>query len=417
MVVQENGTVESNGGDEVNGSEELFSATESEFPSLLPTHCNTQEHTGTGDKLGEENQRDQGQQEKEADLTTEERGGNVTHNEKTKVQADEDGAGRKAMEEKRACEGDVIENDETNVTETIKSEKTSENMVKIKEETTEMTKDGKAASLLDSCTIIEGLLFPAEYYVRTTRRMTVLQSQPDMQAVVLSQLSMGRHRRSRGRGRASNRSSHTRDISDQHTRTVVSSLTTPSTLFDPLDSPHVCAADASVDCSRSSGDISNLITAAQMDSKTCFSPPVTMTRPLRGRRRRGRGRGRPRTSGGSQHCNTSVSSSQFVHEADGTNACLSREEADPESGGTQPSSTCSSSSQPSEVNASAEHVERVYPKGKTVVGGCFHTSSMCCFVRISVLLTAGCCVLFLKCFSTMLCIVAVSYLGSKQTQI
>ncbi|XP_037546313.1 partner and localizer of BRCA2 [Nematolebias whitei] len=351
-VVQELGTVESNRGEEVNGSEELFSATE--FPSLLVTHCNTQEHTETGDKLGKEDQRDQQQQEKEADLTTEERGGNVTHHEKRKVKTDEDSAASKEMEEKRACEGDGIENSEKNLTETVKSKTTCEDMMEIKEEKKEITNEGKAASLLESCTIIEGLLFPAEYYVRTTRRMTILQSRPDMQAVALSQLSMGQHRRSRGRGRASNRSSHTRDISDQHTQTVFSSLTTPSTLVD------VWAADASVECSQSSGDISNPITTTHSDSKTSFSAPVTMTRPLRGRRRRGRGRGRPRTSGDSQHRNTSVSSSQSVHEADGTNACLNREEADPESGGTH-----SSSSQPSsQVNEAAQHVERVHPKRK-----------------------------------------------------
>lgn len=70
--------------------------------------------------------------------------------------------------------------------------------------------DTKGVGLLDSCTLVEGLLFPAEYYVRTTRRMTSSQRQPDMQAVILSQLNVGRPRGGRGSGRRlpHNRGSH-----------------------------------------------------------------------------------------------------------------------------------------------------------------------------------------------------------------
>ncbi|NXT10013.1 PALB2 protein, partial [Prunella fulvescens] len=41
---------------------------------------------------------------------------------------------------------------------------------------------------LGSCTVVEGLLFPLEYYVRTTRRMASRQSKVDLGAVILSQL-------------------------------------------------------------------------------------------------------------------------------------------------------------------------------------------------------------------------------------
>ncbi|XP_042654822.1 partner and localizer of BRCA2 [Tyto alba] len=41
---------------------------------------------------------------------------------------------------------------------------------------------------LDSCTVVEGLLFPVEYYVRTTRRMSNCQRKVDLDAVILSQL-------------------------------------------------------------------------------------------------------------------------------------------------------------------------------------------------------------------------------------
>ncbi|NWU30529.1 PALB2 protein, partial [Dyaphorophyia castanea] len=41
---------------------------------------------------------------------------------------------------------------------------------------------------LSSCTVVEGLLFPVEYYVRTTRRMSNRQRKVDLDAVILSQL-------------------------------------------------------------------------------------------------------------------------------------------------------------------------------------------------------------------------------------
>ncbi|NXK06134.1 PALB2 protein, partial [Herpetotheres cachinnans] len=43
-------------------------------------------------------------------------------------------------------------------------------------------------SVLNSCTVVEGLLFPVEYYVRTTRRMSNCQRKVDLDAVILSQL-------------------------------------------------------------------------------------------------------------------------------------------------------------------------------------------------------------------------------------
>ncbi|XP_049575788.1 partner and localizer of BRCA2 [Syngnathus scovelli] len=56
---------------------------------------------------------------------------------------------------------------------------------------------GKGERLLESCTLVEGLPFPVEYYVRTTRRMALSQSQPDLRAVIHTQLSSGRPRRKR----------------------------------------------------------------------------------------------------------------------------------------------------------------------------------------------------------------------------
>ncbi|NXM11275.1 PALB2 protein, partial [Ploceus nigricollis] len=48
--------------------------------------------------------------------------------------------------------------------------------------------------MLSSCTVVEGLLFPVEYYVRTTRRMSNCQRKVDLDAVILSQL--GRSKKS-----------------------------------------------------------------------------------------------------------------------------------------------------------------------------------------------------------------------------
>lgn len=54
---------------------------------------------------------------------------------------------------------------------------------------------------ITSCTLIEGLPFPVEYYVRTTRRMASAHSPVDLNAVIQSQLSNGRGRRRSNRSR------------------------------------------------------------------------------------------------------------------------------------------------------------------------------------------------------------------------
>ncbi|XP_042294138.1 partner and localizer of BRCA2 [Sceloporus undulatus] len=45
-----------------------------------------------------------------------------------------------------------------------------------------------AQKVLSSCTVVEGLLFPVEYYVRTTRRMSSRQSEINLEAVIQSHL-------------------------------------------------------------------------------------------------------------------------------------------------------------------------------------------------------------------------------------
>ncbi|KAM5151808.1 partner and localizer of BRCA2 [Mantella aurantiaca] len=92
---------------------------------------------------------------------------------------------------------------------------------------------------LSSCTLVEGLLFPVEYYVRTTRRMTSCQRKVDLDAVISSHLVTGR-RGSRGRSRRNS-----------------TSLSTPITIGDklsnsmtPLSRPSVSSSAGEVARSR-----------------------------------------------------------------------------------------------------------------------------------------------------------------------
>ncbi|XP_035492658.2 partner and localizer of BRCA2 [Scophthalmus maximus] len=305
----EEDTTKSEEAEVVNESEELLSTSESESPSLLLTHWRTQAHTETGDMEGKETQGCDEQREKENESTAEgtkepESTSLLLNCRKSDVHAE--GSGRDCPtngERKEVEEGDSGEDSgghrettlseensnkdmEQNAAEKKENGKSHDNTVEIKEETIEA--GGKSAGLLDSCTLVEGLLFPVEYYVRTTRRMTSSQSQPNMQAVILSQLSAGRQRRSRGRGRGRS-IGRTGECSDQHALADFSTLTPAS-----VDPHKVCTVDASAELSadsQSSSEISNKISAEAFSS-----PGVGATPRGRGRRRkRGRGRGRTRT--------------------------------------------------------------------------------------------------------------------------
>ncbi|MEQ2236723.1 hypothetical protein ILYODFUR_015626 [Ilyodon furcidens] len=348
--------------DVFNESEELFSGPEFESPSLLLTHWSTQEHTNTGHKMGKENQRPQEERGKETDLdvngkvgepalTTEE-GQNVRKNNSVNNEIGEDSVRQSAERETVAYEEGSHENIEQNAAQTTGIEK-HEDFVEIKEEKNQITADEKAVSLLDSCTLVEGLLFPVEYYVRTTRRMTLSQSQPDVQAVILSQLSAGRHRRSRGR-----RTDRDVQRSDRHTQTDLSSPTTLPTSLEP--SP----ANTSKDFSQRSSDISGSVIP-----EAPFSPPVLSVRPPRGRRKgRGTGRERPQTpqllkqgceqtAGGLQAPSTSELSTRFIHQADDTNTCIKPLQSATHSCPALPSSSVSGAP----TSFTAEHQEKVYP--------------------------------------------------------
>ncbi|XP_061536669.1 partner and localizer of BRCA2 isoform X1 [Phycodurus eques] len=73
--------------------------------------------------------------------------------------------------------------------------------------------EGDGKRLLESCTLVEGLLFPAEYYIRTTRSMALSQSQPDLRAVIHTQLNSGRPRQKKANPVASSKRSSPMSIS------------------------------------------------------------------------------------------------------------------------------------------------------------------------------------------------------------
>lgn len=65
--------------------------------------------------------------------------------------------------------------------------------------------DTKQSGVLGSCTLVEGLPFPVEYYIRTTRRMAASHSSVDLDAVIYSQLTGGRGRRRLSQSQTSSR--------------------------------------------------------------------------------------------------------------------------------------------------------------------------------------------------------------------
>ncbi|KAM9792772.1 LOW QUALITY PROTEIN: uncharacterized protein palb2 [Neosynchiropus ocellatus] len=160
----------------------------------------------------------------------------------------------------------------------------------------------QGSSLLDSCTLVEGLLFPAEYYVRTTRRMSLSHSQPDMQAVILSQLSVGRPRRSRGaRGHGSTVSSASKNTQTESNKDLQGAGTSTELHCDTPDAGEV---------------------------KTERFPSTSVCNSKRGNRKRGGGRRRlssprcpPRRNMSQQNLNqscneTSLSSASSSHGPD-----------------------------------------------------------------------------------------------------
>ncbi|XP_043971043.1 partner and localizer of BRCA2 [Gambusia affinis] len=347
-------------------SEELFSDPESESPSLLLTHWSTQEHTKTGDKTGNGNQRSQeetgGKNGPEVDgkcgrpaLTTESKGQNAGENSLINNTMGEDSVSQSQARKPVVCEQGSHDGAQMTAIEK------HEDSVEIKEENNLITAEENSVSLLDSCTLVEGLPFPVEYYIRTTRHMTLSQTQPDVQAVIMSQLSAGRQRRSRGRSRRTNQGVQR---SDRHTQTDSTSSTTLSVSVDSLKPSNV---NTSKDYSQSSSDFS---TSSVSEAHVSLRGPSV--RPPKGTRR-GRGRGRPPrqqllkqrcslTSGGLQPLLSPAPSTQLIHQADETNTELMLLQQTPtHCCPAQPSSSVSGTP----AGFTAEHQEKICLKSST----------------------------------------------------
>ncbi|XP_060910958.1 partner and localizer of BRCA2 [Labrus mixtus] len=313
---EERGTTE--GAEVVYESEELISSARSDSPSLLLPHWNTCGETEAGNMEGQEAQGQQEHREKESEggiestflpLTCRDPalypGGRKQTETKNGKGKETEGENGRSNRDGALCEDSSEKDTEPNAAVKTESARSHHNSLEVKEtcERVGAQQNVKGVGILDSCTLVEGLLFPAEYYVRTTRRMTSSHSQPDMQAVIHTQLGIGRPRRSRGNGRGLNKRTHNREGSDKLSQTSFSSPTTASPAVGPCtESPAVGTPTELI--SQSSSEISDQVVSAD----TLFSPKVTAVRPARGRRRRrgrGRGRGRPQTPRSSFNLDTS----------------------------------------------------------------------------------------------------------------
>lgn len=281
--------------DVVDESEELISGADQEFPSLLLTQLSLFGQNEARDIEGQAIQEGPKQRDKEIKLPVEAEKATQplllackpeVHTEKTE-QVGKQSEREMGLEQSEDGQRDeCLRRSNRNVDKIVEDgrecKKSNDNNT-AKEDNINMDGgdcDTKGVGLLDSCTLVEGLLFPAEYYVRTTRRMACSHSQPDLQAVILSQLNMGRHRRSRGNGR---RLAHSRGSNNQ-----------------TCDSGGPCSKSKEADMpdetnSQSSSKNSDQIPTGKIKTDACFSAAVS-TRPTRGRKRkRGRGRGQPFT--------------------------------------------------------------------------------------------------------------------------
>ncbi|KAK2817319.1 hypothetical protein Q5P01_025510 [Channa striata] len=214
-------------------------------------------------------------------INNEEREKDCTLNGKTgEIEWGENGDNTEGESEIRLCKKTVNTDTEQNEAEIKHNEKEHcDKTLETKEERSGMEGEKKSLGLLESCTVVEGLLFPAEYYVRTTRRMTSSQTRDDIAR--------------RGRSRALNGNTRT----NEPTHTDLYPPTAPS--GDTSKPSHLQGADASTEPtsnSQSSSEISDQLFDSQAKADAFSSPTVCISRSTRGRRRkRGRGRGRPQT--------------------------------------------------------------------------------------------------------------------------
>ncbi|XP_043945162.1 partner and localizer of BRCA2 isoform X2 [Protopterus annectens] len=100
---------------------------------------------------------------------------------------------------------------------------------------------------LSSCTLVEGLLFPVEYYIRTTRRMSACQRQVDLEAVICSQL--GKSKKTGKRKTRSSLSAESKaDLDTSRREESNFSQTLPIMVNEQFNSADPILPDSSVPC-------------------------------------------------------------------------------------------------------------------------------------------------------------------------
>ncbi|NXQ92248.1 PALB2 protein, partial [Nyctibius grandis] len=125
-------------------------------------------------------------------------------------------------------------------------------------------------SALNSCTVVEGLLFPVEYYVRTTRRMSNCQRKVDLDAVILSQLGRSKKgQRSKCKQKDANSDQPSQEGAENDLESGVVPFPFLGAENDPANSPSPQKSlPASSGSSTSLGSISqNSITGTKRDQR------------------------------------------------------------------------------------------------------------------------------------------------------
>ncbi|OXB68840.1 hypothetical protein ASZ78_002255 [Callipepla squamata] len=121
-------------------------------------------------------------------------------------------------------------------------------------------------SALNSCTVVEGLPFPVEYYVRTTRRMSNCQRKVDLDAVILSHLGRSKKgQRSKCKQKDASLGQPSQETVENHLESAV--VPFPCAESDPVNSSpqeHLTSSGSST----SPGSISlNSITSTKRDQR------------------------------------------------------------------------------------------------------------------------------------------------------
>ncbi|NXI40919.1 PALB2 protein, partial [Galbula dea] len=135
-------------------------------------------------------------------------------------------------------------------------------------------KETAPESVLNSCTMVEGLLFPVEYYVRTTRRMSNCQRKVDLDAVILSQL--GRSKKGqRSKCKQKDLDKPCQESAENDLESGVTLFPFPGTENDPANSSSPQKSlPASGGSSTSLGSVyQNSITSAKRDERRSQGKP------------------------------------------------------------------------------------------------------------------------------------------------